>query len=224
MATKEVVIYQASRHCLKKRLILFGNILLLFVLFGFIFTFGPLLKAEINYQLKTKTKPRYHQKLFGDLLQIPLTPSVIESPDPYFSIAIPKIEAKAKILANIDAGNKKEYTAALKKGVAHAKGTVFPGMKGTIYLFAHSTDAPWNIVHYNAVFFLLDKLEKNDQVVIFFQGKKFNYWVEGKKIISLTDIEHFNQKDEEILALQTCYPPGTTKNALVVLAKRNNNL
>jgi len=40
----------------------------------------------------------------------------------------------------------------LQKGIAHAQGSVFPGMQGNIYLFAHSTDNWWNVGRYNAVF------------------------------------------------------------------------
>jgi sortase A len=46
--------------------------------------------------------------------------------DPQFSIVIPKSEAKAKILANIEAADEKIYLAALNKGIAHTLGTAFP--------------------------------------------------------------------------------------------------
>jgi len=47
-------------------------------------------------------------------------------------------------------------------------------MKGTIFLFAHSTDAPWNIIRYNAVFYLLRELDAGDGIIVFFLGKRFN--------------------------------------------------
>jgi len=221
---KEVVVYQApkktpqkpSRLKIKKILRRLGTILILVAFLGLIFTFGPLLKSEIFFRFKKETK-KIH---FGELIK-KSSPSQLTAPDPYFSLFIPKIDARAKILANIDASNKNEYLSALKKGVAHAKGTVFPGMKGTIFLFAHSTDSPWNIARYNAVFYLLRELEAGDEIIVFFLGKRFNYKVTEKKIVEPNYTEFFNQKEEEILVLQTCWPPGTTKKALLIFAKRN---
>jgi len=218
---KEVVVFQSSskkqlRLKIKNLLKKGGNFLLAISLIGLIFTFGPLLRAEISYRLKKEVKKSY----FGELLKKPPPPLSIPAPDPYFSLVIPKIEAKAKILPNVDASKPKEYLSALKAGVAHAKGTVFPGTKGTIFLFAHSTDSPWNIIRYNAVFYLLRELETNDEIIVFFLGKRFNYKVVEKKIVEPQYTEFFSQKEEEILVLQTCWPPGTTKKALLIFAKR----
>src|SRR3989337_3904387 len=51
-------------------------------------------------------------------------------------ITIPKIRAQAPVIENVDPFNEPEYMEVLKKGVAQAKGTSFPGEKGTMYLFA----------------------------------------------------------------------------------------
>jgi len=222
---REVIIYQSPQLTAKiKRLFArrwlsrIGNCLLILALIGFVFTYGPLLKAELGYRLRKNIGQRGY---FGDLLKInPPTP-VIVAPDPNFSLVIPKINARAKILANVDASKPAEYLLALKKGVAHARGTVFPGMKGTIYLFAHSAAAPWQVVRYNAVFYLLRELEVGDQIIVFFAGKRFNYQVTEKKIVEATETNFFSQKKEEILVLQTCHPPGTTQKALLIFAERN---
>lgn len=244
MFTNEVIIYQAppktekdlskkitpvpqkgiNKSFLKKAFIIVGNFLLLIALVGLFFTYGPLFKSEINYQVKKRTRTIIPKIGFGQLLKMEVGSSAITAPDVNFSLVIPKINARSRIIHNVDASDKKDYSTALKKGVAHAKGTVFPGMKGTIMLFAHSTDAPWNIVRYNAIFYLLRELEQGDQIIIFFQGKRFNYRVIDKKIVSPTETSFFSQKNEELLVLQTCYPPGTTKKALLVYAKRVSDL
>lgn len=222
---KEVVIYQAppekkssktSRLKIKKTLRRTGNILIFIAFFGLTFTFFPVLKAEFFYKFK-KTQQVY----FGDLLKKSPLSQEITAPDPYFSLVIPKIEARAKVFPNVDAGNPKAYLPILKKGVAHAKGTVFPGMKGTILLFAHSTDSPFNIARYNALFYLLKELEPGDEIIVFFLNKRFNYKVVEKKIVSRQETDFFSQKEEEVLVLQTCWPPGTTQKALLLFAKRN---
>jgi len=221
---RETVIYQSPqltakirRFSVRRWLSRISNGLLILGLIGFIFTYGPLLKSELEYRLRKNLDQRVY---FGDLLNIEPSSSVVAAPDPNFSLVIPKINAQAKILANINASNPKEYLQALQHGVAHAKGTVFPGMKGPIYLFAHSAAAPWQIVRYNAVFYLLRELEVGDEIIVFFAGKRFNYQVTEKKIVAPNETGFFSQKDSELLILQTCYPPGTTQKALLIFAKR----
>ena len=222
---REIVVYQSPQLTARLRRLLIrkwlrrtGNFLLIFSFFGFLLTYGPLLKSELDYRFK---KNIGQQVYFGDLLEKKISSPVFAAPDPNFSLVIPKIQARAKIFANVDASRPSGYLPVLKKGVAHGRGTVFPGMKGTIFLFAHSADAPWQIIHYNAVFYLLRELEEGDEVIVFFGGKRFNYWVTEKKIVPPTQTSFFKQKEEELLVLQTCYPPGTTREALLIFAKRN---
>ena len=104
--------------------------------------------------------------------------------------------------------------------MAHALGTSFPGQPGVSYLFAHSTDTIFNVPRFNAVFYLLKDLEAGDRVVIFFNGRRFDYIVVERKITEPEDVSYFTMKTEEqILVLQTCYPPGTTWKRLLVIAK-----
>lgn len=141
--------------------------------------------------------------------------------DTQFSVLIPKIGANAIVIPNVDPSNQDEYLAALKKGVAHAKGTVFPGLPGTTYLFAHSTDNFWDVGRYNAIFYLLKDLVTGDDVTIFFSGKRYDYKVDTTEIIDPSDVDLLvnAQKTPEQLVLQTCWPPGTTWKRLLVIAK-----
>jgi len=199
----------------------FGNGLILASLLGLLLIFGPVLKTELSYQAKKAFKgvPQPQRTTFGDLLKLPGPVQALAAPNAAFSIVIPKIEAKAPIFANVDAADPIDFKRALAQGVAHAKGTFFPGMGEVIYLFAHSTDSPLNIARYNAVFFLLRELEEGDEILIFFNGKKFSYRVAEKMITPPGDTTFFQSQGEEILVLQTCWPPGTTWKRLLVLAK-----
>ncbi len=141
--------------------------------------------------------------------------------DPEFSIVVPKIAANAKVIPNVDPANEREYLRALKKGVAHAKGTAFPGEGGHIYLFAHSTDYIWNVGTYNAVFYLLYKLERGDEINIFYKGKRYVYKVIGKTIADPKQVEYLTRKtNKEFLTLQSCWPPGTTWKRILIFAIR----
>lgn len=215
-----------------------GNFLVLGSLFGMFLTFGPAVKNEIIYRYESWKGIKYvvattetdvsispsptpsKRSFFGDILN--KTPEIrpLSPVDSDFGIIIPKIAANARVIPDVDAGNYEIYMSALKKGVAHALGTKFPGEGGNVYLFAHSTDNFWNVGRYNAVFYLLKELETGDEVDVFYKGVRYIYIVDKKEIIEPSDLEILTQpsKDEQ-LTLQTCWPPGTTIKRLVVIAK-----
>lgn len=221
-----------------------GNFLILFMIFGFFATFGPALFYEISYRVEKakgftyKVVDAKEQSEFGKLLEkyknsAPVAPDVFGTlisknnqkilipPDINFSIVIPKIGAAQAVASNVDPANEKEYLEVLKSSIAHAKGTAFPGMDGTTYLFAHSADNFWNVGRYNAVFYLLKEMESEDDIYVYFQGKRHNYKVYDKKIIDSNDSHYVNSNigQGEILILQTCWPPGTAWKRLLIFAK-----
>lgn len=197
------------RNILSWLLITAGVVLLILV-------FGPLIKQEIIFQYNKLTKTYYYINP-EESPEIRGRQIIPESTD--FGIVIPKINANAPIFANIDPFKENEFLPILKKGIAHAKSTSFPGHGDNIYLFAHSASGILEIQQYNAIFYLIDKLEKDDQIVIYYKEKLYYYYVFEKKIVSPEAIKYLEETEEEILTLQTCYPPGTTLKRLVVRAK-----
>ena len=184
--------------------------------------YGPLMVAEGRFYVDQRL--RAGKGGFAELVSQKLAAEASVAPDAQFSIVIPKIQARAKIIANVNAASKADYLAALKQGVAHAAGTGLPGVKSdinrTIVLFAHSTDAPWNFVRYNAVFYLINKLNEGDRIEVYFQGVRHDYQVEELRVVSAQDVAYYEkQTKEEVLILQTCYPPGTTLKRLLVIAR-----
>ena len=218
------IIYQAptrEKRFLYGLLRSFGAGLIAFAFVGIIFSFWPIIKEEFNYRFGPK-----------DIAQIDKFNSIISSSDaaalgldPYFSIFVPKINAKAKIVPNVDPGDPSNYLFALQEGVAHARGTNFPGQDKTIFLFAHSTDSPLNFARYNAVFYLLGKLDRGDRIIVYFLSKKYEYAVETKLITSADDTSWLSDDGSgERLILQTCDPPGTTWNRLLIIARPVSSL
>lgn len=179
--------------------------------------FWPVAKEEIKYNLDQAAHVKY---VIGteqlNTFEKPLTP-----PNTDFSIIIPKIGAVAPIIANVDPTDPKKYLPALRQGVAQAAGTALPSAKeGNVFLFAHSTDAFYDVTTYNAVFYLIGKLQTGDEIDIFYRDKLFKYQVYDKKVVSPDSSQYFGKIGEgKTLTLQTCYPPGTTFERLVVLAK-----
>lgn len=214
----------------KKALIIrtLGNFLILLSIVSLLFTFWPLISVTSNHLLEKMRGQKFEASptagptvSFGSLLgKTDPNIKVLTPKDPNFSIIVEKIGADATIIANVDPTNKTAYQNALKRGVAHALGTSFPGQKGVTYLFAHSTDTIFNVPRYNAVFYLLGEMKQGDRIVIFFAGRRYDYYVTETKITEAKDVSYFTMKtDEQILVLQTCYPPGTTWKRLLVIAK-----
>ncbi len=205
-----------------------GNFLVLGAFVGLLFTFWPVIFAFSKNAYDNLSGKKYEAvpavsttQSFGSLLgEVDPNLKILVPKDPNFSIIVEKIGANAPIVANVDAGNKTVYTEALKRGVAHALGTAFPGQPGVSYLFAHSTDTIFNVPRFNAVFYLLKDMAVGDKVVIFFAGRRYDYIVTETKITPPEDVSYFTMRtSEQILVLQTCYPPGTTWKRLLVIAK-----
>lgn len=135
-------------------------------------------------------------------------------------ITIQKINAIAPIFFDVNPWDDKEYKEVLQKGIAHAKGTAKPGEKGTIYLFAHSSDLPWRITRYNTIFLKLNSLKNGDGITISGSGTEYRYKVTDKKIVSPKDIQYLANSPTNQLILQTCWPIGTDWNRLLVFAEQ----
>ena len=174
-------------------------------------------EEEIKYSLQKTgdTKGLLTKTIDGKTAQI-LIPE-----DPEFSVVIPKIGANARIIPNVNTADERAYSEALKHGVAQAQGTAYPGEGGHIFLFAHSTDYWWNVSTYNAVFYLLGKLIKGDDINIYYKGERFVYRVVESKIVDPSEVEYITRKtNTEFVTLQTCWPLGTTFKRLLVFAVR----
>lgn len=213
-----VNVHQEVRYSLKYHLIrILASSLVTFSIVSILFYYIPILREEIGY---LKVDNREAKLGFGDLVQrMDASDAIQDGIDPFFSISIPKIDAKANIIPNVDSNNSKEYLESLTKGVAHARGTNFPNQKKLIYLFSHSTNSPLNFSEYNAVFYLLRKLEKNDKIYIYFLNKKYVYQVVEKRVTEANDTSWLQDDGKgERLVLQTCDPPGTSLKRLIIVA------
>ena len=205
---------------ISRQLNLFGNVLIVISLIGFYLTFGPALSLEGDYQVRKALKQNYILNDYGDS-NTPKTNNELVPPNLDFSIVIPQIGAVAPVYTNVDPFNEEEFLRVLRHGVAQAKGSVLPGQAGNTYIFAHSTDAFYNVGRYNAVFYLIGKLEVGDNIYIYFQNHKYTYTVYDKKVVSPTSVGYLGtlKKNVNTLTLQTCYPPGTTLKRLIVLSE-----
>ena len=199
---------------------IFATALIGLALTVILFIFGPVIKQELSYSFNRMSGVEYSI----DNIDVWSFQRPINAPNINFSIIIPKLNAVSAIVENVDPLNQDEYLNALKKGVAHARGSAFPGSVGNVFLFAHSTDTLINVGRYNAIFFLIGHLTEGDEVDIYYKGRLYKYIVYDKKVVEPTDAEYLGTltEGEKTLTLQTCYPPGTTFKRLVILARLEN--
>ncbi len=184
--------------------------------------FYPVLRAELAY-LFAKHK---NVKVVGKSESMvsasgPSEFQILKPVDENFGIVIPKIEANAKVIPNVDPQNPAAYQRALTQGVAQALGTKYPGEEGNIFIFAHSGQDFLEANRYNAVFYLLSKLETGDEIFIFYQTKKYRYTVTEKKTAAPSEAQYMDDTPGKYtLTLMTCWPGGTTWKRLIVRAEQ----
>src|SRR3989344_3894071 len=162
--------------------------------------------------------------IYAPFIKLILPSQKVEAaPTKKFTITIPSINAQARVVEQVDPWNKQDYQKALEKGVAHAKGTFLPGQKGTIFLFAHSSDLPWRITRTNTPFIKLPLIKNGDSIFLSLNGALFEYKVVEKKTVNPYDVSFLNDLSKSQVILQTCTPPGTALKRLLVFAEEVKN-
>lgn len=189
----------------------------------FALIFFPIAKEEIKYafSLRSDSALVASEKNFSKNNQGARGKQDVVPLDEEFGIVIPKISANAKVVAEVDPQNSQIYQKALTEGVAHAKGTAYPNEEGNVFIFAHSSADFFEASKYNAVFYLLYKLEEGDNIYLFYKGKKYGYTVREKKKVNADEISYLEgDAEKKQLTLMTCWPPGTTLKRLLIIAEQ----
>lgn len=205
-----------------KLLILTSLILITYFLYWLISAVLPIFIVEVNYQYKLFLRDKLHVNHISEFFLPDFSQLTFRGRSDYpdYGITIPAIFINEPVVFNVNPNDKKTYTTALKKGIAHASGTSFPDNGGLGYYFAHSSTPEFKH-QYNAIFYLLGKLKKEDDIYIWHEGKKFAYRVTSLQITTANDVSFLNNSyPKETIVLQTCWPPGTTQKRLLVFAQK----
>lgn len=192
-------------------------------LYWFITVVAPVATVEANYQIKRTLVSAFGvQDLRGLLIPSFRIGIKEQSKNETGGIVIPSLFLDEPIVFNVDPNNTPAYTEALKKGIAHASSTRLPDTGGIGYYFAHSS-SPSMVRQYNAVFYLLGKLNGGEKIIVWHEGKPYHYKVTEKLITIPEDVSFLEptKYTKETIVLQTCWPPGTTERRLLVFAERN---
>jgi LPXTG-site transpeptidase (sortase) family protein len=189
-----------------------------------VLSYGPILKDEIWYQYTQVVNKEItlsnNEEVPQDLFSRYLTsrPLRIQPVNKDFSLVIEKIGVNAPVVKDVSVTDEESYNAALKRGIAHAASSYYPSEEpGTVYLFAHSSTNFWQLGRYANVFNLLRKVEVGERVHVFYDEKHFVYEIQNVEVFSGFNTYPLTRPTlEPTLVIQTCDPPGTTINRLVV--------
>jgi len=198
-----------------------GYALLAIGLGGILGPFMPALRLEAGYHLTPKTEPEVLPAAVPVVFEPLTTPDgvPITAINENFALIVPKIGINAPVASNVDPAKPDEYGQTLQASVAHASTSFFPDEDGTVYLFSHSTNYDWFVDDLNAVFYLLKNLNTGDTVVLMYNHKRYTYKITDKKVVSPTSTSYlYPHVGTRNLILQTCWPPGSTSQRLLIFA------
>ncbi len=103
---------------------------------------------------------------------------------------------------------------SLSKGVWRLPHTSSPDKGGNTVLVGHRFTYSGQ-----AVFYHLDKVQKDDSITLHWQGKAYEYKVTEIKVVPASELSVENNTEEPQLTIYTCTPLWSVKNRLVIVAK-----
>lgn len=140
-----------------------------------------------------------------DLVQ-PMVPVPIPTPGPQSPtrLVIPAIGVDSPVVEG-------DSWEQLKKGVGHHIGSANPGERGNMVLSGHNDV-------FGEVFRDLEKLDLNDEVIVYAGVQPYRYVVKAKRIVEPTEVSVMADTSTPTLTLITCYPYLVDTHRLVVIA------
>lgn len=216
---------EKSKKSIAGYLRIIGILLLLLGILIVVYTFQPLIFSYIDYKLTPEPEKEIEVELIKGDQEITTDikkDTEVVFVDNQFGLYIPKIQANSKVVKNIDPYDFDAYSNALISGVAHAKGSAVPSESGNVFLFAHSAVNFYERRKYNVYFYLLGELEKDDPILVSYQGEIYKYKVLEFKVIKPEEIQYMGQyMQEDTLTLMTCWPAGSNTKRAIVTAIRD---
>ena len=149
-------------------------------------------------------------------LKIEITPYENRVVIPKIGKNIPLVEIKNR---KVDSEHELEdiFMKELENWVVRYPGSAVPWEEWNSFIFGHSSNFPWMNGDYNEVFSNLNFLEEWDEIIIYYNQKKFKYIVKEKRVIKPGDVSVLKKNiSKKELSIMTCWPIWTTLNRLVV--------
>lgn len=129
---------------------------------------------------------------------------------------IPLVEIKNRTVSGQSELND-IFMQELQNWVIRYPGSAKPGEEWNSFIFWHSSNFPWIKWEFNDVFALLDKITYDDDIIVYYNQKKYIYKIKKKNVITPGNVSVLKPKNKsKELSIMTCWPIWTTLNRLVV--------
>ncbi|MBA3264055.1 MAG: class E sortase [Thermoleophilaceae bacterium] len=153
---------------------------------------------------------------FSERQQVKLEKALIDPParvvrkeplrgDALGKLRLPTIGVSEYVVEGTDAEN-------LRKGPGHYPDTPLPGQRGTVAIAGHRTT-------YGAPFRNIDKLKKNDRIVVELPYGTFVYRVDRTRIVDDSALWVTKRVDHDQLILTACHPLYSAAQRIVAFAR-----
>ena len=164
---------------------------------------------------------RYKKELDSQDINLDIDITTLEN-----RIIIPKMGRNIPLLdiknRNISWQNELEdiFMKELENWVIRYPGSAKPGEEGLTFIFWHSSNFPWLKWDYNSIFATLDRVMIWDEVIIYYNQKKYTFKIKERTIIKPGDVNILKRnKNKSEVAIMTCWPIGTTLNRFVIIGE-----
>ena len=139
-------------------------------------------------------------------------------------VVIPKIGKNIPLVdvENRRVQNVKEledvFMKELVNWIVRYPGSAKPGDEWNTFIFGHSSNFPWIKWDYNDVFALLDNVVFGDEIIVYYNQKKYIYTVKEKHVVKPGDVAILKRNEwKKEISLMTCWPVWTSVNRMVVI-------
>lgn len=152
-------------------------------------------------------------------INIEITPYENRIVIPKIGKNIPLIDVEDRTVQNVKE-LEEVFMKELENGIVRYPGSAKPGNEGNAFIFGHSSNFPWLEWKYNDVFALLDNVVFGDEIIAYYDQKKYVYKVTQKKVIRPGDTSVLEKVEgKKQISLMTCWPVGTTLNRMIVIGE-----
>ncbi len=120
-------------------------------------------------------------------------------------IELPTLDRSYAAVQGVEEGD-------LERGPGHYPSTPFPGQGGTVAIAGHRTT-------YLAPFRTIDRLRRDDEIIVTMPYGRFVYAVTGTRIVSPQTLSVIRRVGYERLVLTACHPVYSASQRIVVFAR-----
>ena len=150
-------------------------------------------------------------------LNIDITPYENRIVIPKIGKNIPLVDVENRTVKNVKE-LENVFMKELVNWIVRYPGSAKPGQEWNSFIFWHSSNFPWLEGKYNDVFALLDNVVFGDEIIAYYDQKKYVYKVTQKKVIRPGDTSVLQKVEgKKQISLMTCWPVGTTLNRMIVI-------